>query len=114
MDYFDARSFIPSDLTQPATSDLVPTTEKVRLAPRFGLAYPIEQRAAVHFAYGHFYQYPAIGQIFANADYRVLDDLQAGGVSMGPGQPDVVRKTVQHESVQARPDRRLRRGLTVF
>jgi outer membrane receptor for ferrienterochelin and colicin len=106
MDYFDARSTVPGDLANPAnsikdqpSSEPVPTTVKVRLAPRFGLAFPIEKRAAIHVAYGHFYQYPAIGQIFNNADYRVLEDLQAGGISYGVmGNPDVVpEQTVQYE-----------------
>lgn len=106
LDYFDARSTVPSDPANPANSIEgapasvpVPTTTKVKLAPRLGLAFPIENRAAVHVAYGHFYQYPAIGTIFTNSDYRALDDLQSGGVDYGVmGNPDVQpEKTIQYE-----------------
>jgi outer membrane receptor protein involved in Fe transport len=106
LEYFDARSTLPSDLANPANAiagapESVPvsTTAKAVVAPRLGVAYPIEDRAAVHFAYGHFYQYPAIGQIFTNADYRVLSNLQAGGIDYGVlGNPDVKpEKTVQYE-----------------
>lgn len=106
LEYFDARSALPSDLANPANAiedapESVPTdtTPKAVLAPRLGVAYPIEDRAAIHFAYGHFYQYPAIGQIFNNADYQVLANLQAGGISYGVlGNPDVKpEKTVQYE-----------------
>jgi outer membrane receptor protein involved in Fe transport len=106
LDYFDARSTLPSDLANPA--NVIPgapeslpreTTVKANLAPRLGVAYPIEDKAAIHFAYGHFYQAPAIGTIFANSDYDVLANLQAGSVDYGVmGNPDVKpEKTVQYE-----------------
>jgi outer membrane receptor protein involved in Fe transport len=106
LDYFDARSEIPGDPANPANAiadqpapGLVPTTVKANVSPRLGIAFPIEDKAAVHFAYGHFYQYPAIGTIFSNADYQVLRNLQAGGITYGVlGNPDVrPEKTVQYE-----------------
>jgi len=106
VDYFDARSTVPSDLQNPANSiegapESVPvgTSVKVNLSPRLGVVYPVTDRAAVHFSYGHFYQYPPLGDIFRNANYEVLDDLQAGGISYGVlGNPDIkAEKTVQYE-----------------
>lgn len=106
LDYFDARATIPSDLANPANAiDGAPesrpqdTTTKVALAPRLGIAYPIEDKAAIHVAYGHFYQSPAIGTIFSNSDYGVLRNLQAGSVNYGVlGNPDVKpERTVQYE-----------------
>jgi len=106
LDYFDANSTIPSDLANPANaiagapqSVPQPTTTKVKVAPRLGVAYPITPRAAFHFAYGHFYQYPPIGQIFTNSDFSVLARLQAGSISYGVlGNPDIEpEQTVQYE-----------------
>jgi outer membrane receptor protein involved in Fe transport len=106
LDYFDARSTVPSDLANPANSiegaprsTAVAASRKYSWAPRLGVAYPITDRAAVHFAYGHFYQYAPIGDIFRNADYTVLDDLQAGGADYGVlGNPDIKpEKTIQYE-----------------
>jgi len=108
LEYFDSRSTVPSDLANPANaiqgvpeSMPVSTTAKVNFAPRLGVAYPIEDKAAIHFAYGHFYQYPSIGQIFTNADYRVLANLQAStplNQYGAMGNPDVkAEKTVQYE-----------------
>ncbi len=106
LDYFNARSYVPGDPANPAnsiagapTSSMVPTTAKTTAAPRLGVAYPITERAGFHLAYGHFYQYPAIGTIFDNADYRRLRNLQAGGIDYGVmGNPDVKpEKTVQYE-----------------
>jgi outer membrane receptor protein involved in Fe transport len=105
-EYFDARSELPGDLANPANSiegvpgaGPKPTDPKSSVAPRLGVAFPIGDRGGVHFAYGHFYQFPALGEIFANADYAILDDLQAGGVTYGVlGNPDVnPEKTVQYE-----------------
>jgi outer membrane receptor protein involved in Fe transport len=107
LDYFDARSTLPSDLSNPANvisgaplSTPVPTTVKIKLAPRLGVAYPITDRIGVHFAYGHFYQYPSISDMFTNADYSVLANLQAASPDYGRvmGNPDVEPgQTVQYE-----------------
>ena len=107
LDYFDARSYLPSDLRNPANAisgvpQSVPqrTSRKVTLAPRLGVAYPITERAGVHFAYGHFYQYPAIGNIFSNADYSRLENLQSGTSRFDVvfGNPDIEpEKSVQYE-----------------
>lgn len=105
-DYFDARSTIPSDLANPANSiagapESLPqdTSVKTSLSPRLGVAYPIEESAAIHFAYGHFNQFPAIGTIFTNSDYDVLSNLQAGTDNFGVmGNPDVKpEQTIQYE-----------------
>ncbi len=104
--YFDARSTIPSDLANPANaiggapeSHPQDTTVKTSLSPRLGVAYPIEDSAAIHFAYGHFHQFPAIGRIFSNSDYDVLANLQAGSDNFGVmGNPDVEpEETIQYE-----------------
>jgi outer membrane receptor protein involved in Fe transport len=106
LDYFDARSTVPSDLANPANaipgapeSTPRPTSVRATLSPRLGIAYPIEDKAAIHFAYGHFHQAPAIGTIFDNSNYEVLRNLQAGSVSYGVlGNPDVKpERTVQYE-----------------
>ncbi len=107
LDYFDARSHIPGDLANPANaiegapeSGLQRTSKKVYLSPRLGVAYPIEDYAALHFSYGHFRQFPPIGAMFSNADYTVLANLQAGTSDFGVlGNPDVrPEETVQYEA----------------
>jgi len=106
LDYFNARSWLPGDLANPASAIAgapapppVRTTAKTAISPRLGIAYPIEDKAAIHFAYGHFRQFPAVRDMFSNADYSVLANLQAGGISYGVmGNPDVEpEKTIQYE-----------------
>lgn len=105
-EYFDARSTIPSDLQNPANaikgapeSHPQSTTPKSSVAPRIGVSYPLTATSAVFFAYGHFYQMPALGQVFSNSNYNVLAELQAGGISYGVlGNPDIKpERTVQYE-----------------
>lgn len=109
LDLFDARSSLPGDLANPANSIAGapvsaprPTTKKWALSPRIGVSWPTGPRSAAHFAYGHFAQFPAIGQMFTNADYSILDTLQAtpeGTARVGVlGNPDIApERTVQYE-----------------
>ena len=107
-DWFDARTELPSDLSNPANSipgvpqsTLVPTSNKLTLSPRVGVSYPVSDHSAVYFAYGHFYQYPPLRDMFNNSDYSVLadlqaaDDIQRNGIL---GNPDLKsQRTVQYQ-----------------
>ncbi len=107
VEYFDARAQVPSDPANPANrisgapeSHPRPTSKKVSVAPRLGVAYPITDRAGIHFAYGRFYQFPGLGDIFSNANYSILSSLQASANSRFGvmGNPDVKPEmTVQYE-----------------
>lgn len=107
-DYFDARSSLPSDLANPANSIAgaplsvpVRTSAKLGFSPRIGISYPVTADAAVFFAYGHFYQMPELGQVFANADYAALADIPAGESGFSKGiiaNPDIrPERTVQYQ-----------------
>jgi outer membrane receptor protein involved in Fe transport len=108
-DFFDARSFLPSDLANPANSipnvpqsTLEPTSNKIALSPRLGVSYPVTRDAALYFAYGHFSQMPALGTMFNNANYEKLDGLQADPEAEAKigvmGNPDVKpEETVQYQ-----------------
>jgi outer membrane receptor protein involved in Fe transport len=110
LDYFDARSSVPSDLSNPGNtiegapeSHPVGTTKKVTLSPRIGVSYPVSPRASLYFAYGHFYQLPGLGTIFGNSDYSVLANLSAGQAVSSQigtfGNPDLKpERTVQYQA----------------
>jgi outer membrane receptor protein involved in Fe transport len=105
VDYFDARSALPSNLANPANairgsvpSVPVPTTPKVTLSPRIGVSYPVTPWTSIYFAYGHFSQMPPLRDIFQNADYSVLSDLQSGISYDVMGNPDVKpERTTQYQ-----------------
>ncbi len=105
-EYYDANSQIPGDLANPANSiagaPAPPpkrTTKKFALAPRLGVSYPITATGALYFSYGHFYQMPEMGNLYANSDYYVLRNLQASATSYGVmGNPDIKPEfTAQYE-----------------
>lgn len=110
-EYFDARAKVAGDLENPAnaldinddgvpdTTAAKPTSKKNFLAPRLGVSYPISTRAALFFAYGHFYQFPGLGQIFNFSDYSLLSTLQAEVSRYDVfGNPDLKpERTVQYE-----------------
>ena len=108
-DMFDARSTIPSDLANPANSikdapesHPQPTTAKYVVSPRLGVSWPTGPRSAAHFAYGHFAQFPSLGDVFSNSDYSILEGLQATPQSTEEkgvlGNPDIKPElTVQYE-----------------
>jgi outer membrane receptor for ferrienterochelin and colicin len=58
------------DPEQPTQSPLHPAEPKMRLSPRLGVSYPVSDRAAFHFAYGHFYQYPNYVDMMSNINQR--------------------------------------------
>lgn len=106
LEYFDANATVPSDLANPANSiegapesRLVDTSVKFALAPRLGVSFPILDSASLFFSYGHFYQLPGLRYLFEDADYSVLEDLQAGAVDYGElGNPDLKPEfTAQYE-----------------
>ena len=106
LEYYDANSTIPSDLENPANTiqgapASVPqeTTPKIAFAPRLGVSYPITATGALYFSYGHFYQMPGLGNLYANSDYYILRNLQSGATSYGVmGNPDIRPEfTAQYE-----------------
>jgi outer membrane receptor protein involved in Fe transport len=106
LDVFDANSFIPSDLANPANAiaGAPPSTPqgtrlKASLAPRIGVSFPISDKAALFFAYAHLYQMPGLDQAFSNANYAALRDLQAASDQYTVmGNPDIKpQKTVTYQ-----------------
>jgi len=105
-DFFNAHTTVPSDLQNPANSisgapESVQqnTSLKLKLSPRLGISYPLSSTASLYFSYGHFTQMPGLSLLYNNADYSLLEDLQAGGISYGVmGNPDLEPEiTVQYE-----------------
>jgi outer membrane receptor protein involved in Fe transport len=106
-EYFNPKSMVPGDFANPANSiegaAYVPAraaSRKLTLSPRLGVSYPVTSKSSLFFAYGHFYQLPKLGDIFNNADYSVLKELQAtGGRDFGTlGNPDIKpERTIQYQ-----------------
>lgn len=104
---FDPNAFIPSNLQNPANtivgvpgSVLIKAKIKHTIAPRLGFGFPLTEKSALHFSYGHFYQMPAYSALFENANYQVLDFLTGGATYDQDylGNPDLKPQlTVEYE-----------------
>ncbi len=111
LEYYDANTTLPSNLENPAnaiqgdSTHQIPqsfpkrTSRKIALAPRLGVSYPITATGALYFSYGHFYQMPGLGNLYANSDYSVLSRLQASSSTFPlMGNPDIKPEfTAQYE-----------------
>jgi len=105
LDYFDARTTVPKDLANPANSiqgapesPQIPTTAKIAWSPRLGVSFPVTDKTSLFFAYGHFVQMPALGDVFDNANSGTLTDLQAATSYATVGNPDIKpEKSVQYQ-----------------
>lgn len=85
-DYFDAKSYVPVDYTNPSNkSKTDPNAKdkpfdqayknveaKMQFSPRVGLAFPISDAGSIHASYGEFFQIPELGRLYENPDYEVL------------------------------------------
>jgi outer membrane receptor protein involved in Fe transport len=44
---------------------------KSQVSPRVGISYPITDRGAIHFSYGHFFQIPPFENLYRNPNFRI-------------------------------------------
>jgi len=106
-EYFDPNAYIPSNLQNPANtiqgvpgSTLMKAKIKHTFAPRLGFGFPLTDKSALHFSYGHFYQMPQYSALYQNANYQVLTFLTGGATYTQDylGNPDLGPEiTVQYE-----------------
>jgi outer membrane receptor protein involved in Fe transport len=106
-EYFDPNARIPSNLQNPANtirgvpgSVLQKAKIKHTIAPRLGFGFPLTDKSALHFSYGHFYQMPKYSSLYENANYQVLEFLTGGATYEQDylGNPDIGPEvTVQYE-----------------
>lgn len=102
VDYFDPNTTLPKDLKNPlqntlftGTTGFKKTTPKIQASPRLGVSFPISDKGAIHFSYGHFFQIPPLENLYVNDEYLV-----AGGQALSSvtGNGDLKpQKTVSYE-----------------
>jgi outer membrane receptor protein involved in Fe transport len=96
LDYVDTNAQGWSNPEDP-TEELEDVKSSVQLSPRIGLAQPINENTTLHFAYGHFFQFPDYVNLFMNSSDMDLDTLAnrsfdaVGNPSLKP------QKTVAYE-----------------
>jgi len=66
-DYMNANVTFRSNPLDPLS--LVKVNSRSQLSPRIGIAHPISERTKIHFAYGHFFQFPDYKYFYENNQY---------------------------------------------
>lgn len=102
VDYFDPNTTMPKDLKNPlqnvlfeGTTGYKKTTPKIQASPRLGVSFPISDKGAIHFSYGHFFQIPPLENLYVNDEYLVSGGQALSSVT---GNGDLKpQKTVSYE-----------------
>lgn len=102
LDYFNSNANLPTDLRNPANNPNFPgafqtvkAKTEYQLSPRLGLSFPISDKGAIHFSYGHFFQIPSFENLYINPDYIIS---QGNSLSSITGNPNLrAQKTVKYE-----------------
>ncbi|HEY6951269.1 MAG TPA: TonB-dependent receptor, partial [Bacteroidota bacterium] len=111
-DYFDARSLVPQNMSDPHNDDVIShpkldenaayknATPKMQVSPRIGLAFPITENGNIHASYGHFFQIPELQRLYENPEFEVQ---QGSFVSfLGNADLEAQRTTIYEIGLQQR------------
>ncbi len=101
-DYFNSNTNLPVDLRNPLNNPNFPSPNEKRdavseyqISPRLGVSFPISDKGAIHFSYGHFFQIPSFENLYSNYSY-IIDQTTA--LSSTVGNPELkAQKTVKYE-----------------
>ncbi len=95
-DYVDPETEGWSDIENPL-SPMEDAPASYQLSPRLGLAHPISDRLTLHFAYGHFFQYPDYVNLFMNSSDLDPDTLAIRSFDVVGNRMLKPQKTVAYE-----------------
>jgi outer membrane receptor protein involved in Fe transport len=101
-DYFNSNTGLPVDLRNPLNNTNFPhaferrdASSEYQISPRLGVSFPISDKGAIHFSYGHFFQIPTFDNLYSNYNY-IIDQTTA--LSSTVGNPELkAQKTVKYE-----------------
>ena len=102
-DYINTNRLVLVDITQISdpNAPMEDATPEFYITPRLGISFPIAERAAVRFGYGHYYQFPNYYNVFqgtyyveATGEYRPNPQLQDTPIASPSVEPE---KTVNYE-----------------
>ena len=102
-DYINTNRSVLTDITQISNPNAPVEDAKTNfyVTPRLGISFPIADRAAVRFGYGHYYQFPRYYEVFqgtylvqATGEYRPNPQLENTPIAASSIEPE---KTVNYE-----------------
>ncbi|MFW9997777.1 MAG: TonB-dependent receptor plug domain-containing protein, partial [Candidatus Odinarchaeota archaeon] len=75
LDYLDPKAEYLPDFSNPDATTLKKTEPKYRLSPRVGFGHPLTENVRLHFAYGHFYQFPDFNFLYRRVNQYDPDGM---------------------------------------
>jgi outer membrane receptor protein involved in Fe transport len=93
-DSFDSKYVVPEDFENPTDSPKKPASPKRQVSPRLGIAYPISDRGALHFSYGHFFQIPPFEYLYYNPGFEIVSGSLQSLIGNADLEPE---RTVSYE-----------------
>ncbi len=96
-DYFDPKSYTYAVPNDPRNDSIVWADKSYKVSPRLGFSLPVTDRLKLRFNYGHYFQLPALDDMFGTTDTAVIrlalsrGNTIVGNIFMKP------QKTVQYE-----------------
>ena len=95
-DYVDVKAEAFNNIKNP-DAGLTGTEPELKFSPRLGLAYPISENAALHFSYGHFFQFPNFQEIYQNLQFLNPDVLKDARLALVANPRVKSQKTISYE-----------------
>jgi len=98
-DYVNPNREFVADITKPQ-GDIVKLKARQYISPRLGISYPISDKAAFRFGYGHYYQYPwfFMANQGMNRQYDLYPYPNINSVLGAIAKPDIQEeKTINYE-----------------
>ncbi|MGD8780835.1 MAG: TonB-dependent receptor [Ignavibacteria bacterium] len=102
-DYIDTKRKVLEDLSQLSDLDapLKDAEAEIYITPRLGISFPVAEKAAIRFGYGHYYQFPNYYKVFqgtylleATGEFRPNPQLENTPIAATDIKPE---KTVNYE-----------------
>ncbi len=96
-DYFDPKAFTYKEPNDPRNDTLIDAEKSYKFSPRLGFSLPVTERMKFRFNYGHYFQLPALDDIYGTTDTAVIrlaltrGNTIVGNLFLKP------QKTVQYE-----------------
>ncbi len=97
LDYFDPKAFTFANPNDFEDSTLAYADQSLYVSPRLGFSLPVTDRMKFRFNYGHYFQLPALGDMYTTTDTAVVrlalsrGNAILGNILMKP------QRTVQYE-----------------
>jgi len=96
-DWFDPKTFTYEEPNNRLNDDLISADFCYNISPRIGFSFPVTERMKFRFNYGHYFQLPALDDMYGSTDTSVIRDLITRGNTIIGNVLIKPQKTVTYE-----------------